>query len=192
MIVRNIQAVWARPAMAVPKRDTFRLVSDYQAVNSQVDQTPKVMADLLRGLDCIIRAGQKKAIADFGVNLRSFQTTSAQVTLANDDLFRVCVGNRDVLWILSGDKALQVRSMVCAHMRSAGHRVVSPTLFRLKEYCVWSHMESHVREFVHQCLHCVDTPCWRDRASPVWRHGTRYCAWRGSPFRFSVSRQQRT
>ena len=50
--------------------------------------------------------------------------------------------------------------MVCAHMRSAGHRGVSPTLFRLKEYCVWSYMESHVREFVRQCLHCVDT---RDR-----------------------------
>ena len=34
------------------KRDSFRLVSDYQAVNSQVEQTPKVMTDLLRGLDC--------------------------------------------------------------------------------------------------------------------------------------------
>ena len=28
------------------------LVSDYQAVNSQVEQTPKVMTDLLRDLDC--------------------------------------------------------------------------------------------------------------------------------------------
>ena len=44
--------MWARPAMAVPKRDTFRLVSDYQTVNSQVEQTPKVMTDLLRDLDC--------------------------------------------------------------------------------------------------------------------------------------------
>ena len=39
----NIQAVWASPAMAVPKRDTFRSVSDYQAVNSQVEQTPKFL-----------------------------------------------------------------------------------------------------------------------------------------------------
>ena len=38
--------------MAVRKRDTFRLVSDYQAVNSQLEQTPKVMTDLLCGLDC--------------------------------------------------------------------------------------------------------------------------------------------
>ena len=52
LLVRNTQAVWASPATAVPKRDTFRLVSDYQAVNAQVEQTPKVMTDLLRGLDC--------------------------------------------------------------------------------------------------------------------------------------------
>ena len=42
LIVRNIQDVWASPAMAVPKRDTF-LVSDYPAVNSQVEQSPGVM-----------------------------------------------------------------------------------------------------------------------------------------------------
>ena len=52
LLVRNIQAVRATPTMAVPKRDTFRLVSDYQAVNSQVEQTPKVMTDLLGDLVC--------------------------------------------------------------------------------------------------------------------------------------------
>ena len=45
LLVRNIQAVWDSPGMAVPKRDTFRLFSDYQAVNSQVEQTPKGMTD---------------------------------------------------------------------------------------------------------------------------------------------------
>ncbi|CAN0058259.1 unnamed protein product [Sphacelaria rigidula] len=34
LLVRNIQAVWASPAMTVPKRDTVRLDSDYQAVNA--------------------------------------------------------------------------------------------------------------------------------------------------------------
>ncbi|CAN0485958.1 unnamed protein product, partial [Hapterophycus canaliculatus] len=29
LLVHNIQAVWASPATAVPKLDTFRLVSDY-------------------------------------------------------------------------------------------------------------------------------------------------------------------
>ena len=52
LLVRNIEVVWASPAMAVPQRDTSRLVSDYQAVNSQVEQTPKVMTDLWCGLDC--------------------------------------------------------------------------------------------------------------------------------------------
>ena len=52
LIAWNIQVVWASLAMAVPKRATFRLVSEYQAVNSQVEQTPKVMTDLLRDLDC--------------------------------------------------------------------------------------------------------------------------------------------
>ena len=142
LLVRNIQAVWASPAMAVPQRDTSRLVSDYQAVNSQVEQTPKVMTDLLRGLDCKvwvkvpsvpvrsvdvhrpcdaddsppsvddIRAAQRKAVADLGDHLRSFPTTFGQVTLADDDLFRVRVGNRDVLWIPSGDKAFLVLSLI--------------------------------------------------------------------------------
>ena len=52
----DIQVVWASPAMAVKKRDTFRFVGDYQAVNSQVEQTPKVMTDLLRDLDCNVWA----------------------------------------------------------------------------------------------------------------------------------------
>ena len=43
LIVRNIQGVWASPAMAVPKRDAFRLVSDSQGVNSQVEKSPGVM-----------------------------------------------------------------------------------------------------------------------------------------------------
>ena len=156
-------------------------------VRSVAVHSPSDADDSLPSVD-VIRAAQRKAVADLGDNLRSFPTTFGQVTLADDDLFRVRVGNRDVLWIPSGDKALQVRLMVCAHMRSAGHRGVSPTLFRLKEYCVWSHMESHVREFVRQCLHCVAT-----RAGEiVWRHGTWYCLWRGCPFQFSVCRQQRT
>ena len=34
----------------------------------------------------VIRAAQRKAVADLGDNLRSFPTTSGQVTLADDDL----------------------------------------------------------------------------------------------------------
>ena len=31
LVFRNLQAVWSCPAMAVPKKDYFRLVSDYKA-----------------------------------------------------------------------------------------------------------------------------------------------------------------
>ena len=40
---RNLQAVWSSPAMAVPKKDSFRLVSDYKAVNEQVEKSSGVM-----------------------------------------------------------------------------------------------------------------------------------------------------
>ncbi|CAN0000055.1 unnamed protein product, partial [Sphacelaria rigidula] len=43
LLARNIQAVWASPAKSVPKRDAFRLVSDYQVVNARVEQSPGVM-----------------------------------------------------------------------------------------------------------------------------------------------------
>ena len=43
LVFRNLQAVWSSPAMAVPKKDSFRLVSDYKAVNEQVEKSPGVM-----------------------------------------------------------------------------------------------------------------------------------------------------
>ncbi|CAM9641680.1 unnamed protein product, partial [Sphacelaria rigidula] len=61
------------------------------------------------------------------------------------------------LWIPSFDKQLQVRLLICAHMRDAGQRGVAATLVRLQEVCVWQRVETHVREFVRQCLHCADS-----------------------------------
>ena len=55
--------------MAVPKRDTFRLVSDYQAVNSQVEQTPKVITDLLRDLNCDVWVDDVFDFAKDGISL---------------------------------------------------------------------------------------------------------------------------
>ena len=53
-VFRNLQAVWFSPAMAVPKKASFRLVSDYKEVNEQVEKSPGVtpnqeadMVDLL-------------------------------------------------------------------------------------------------------------------------------------------------
>ena len=57
--------------------------------------------DSLPSVD-VIRATQRKAVADLGDNLRSLPTTFGQVTLADDDIFRVRVGNRrcfvDSVW----------------------------------------------------------------------------------------------
>ena len=43
LVFRNLQAVWSSPAMAVPNKDSFRLVSDYKRVNEQVEKSLGVM-----------------------------------------------------------------------------------------------------------------------------------------------------
>ena len=45
------------------------MVSDYEAVNSQVEQTPKVMTDLLRGLDCKVWVDDVFYFADDEISL---------------------------------------------------------------------------------------------------------------------------
>ena len=47
---RNLQAVWSSLAMAVPNKDSFRLVSDCKAVNEQVKSSgvmPNQEADMV-------------------------------------------------------------------------------------------------------------------------------------------------
>ncbi|CAM9423298.1 unnamed protein product, partial [Sphacelaria rigidula] len=62
------------------------------------------------------------------------------------------------LWIPSSDEQLlQVRMMICAHMRDAGHHGLAATLRRLQEFCVWQGIETHVREFFRECLYCADS-----------------------------------
>ena len=43
LVFQNLQAVWSSPAMAVPTKDSFCLVSDYKVVNEQVEKSPGVM-----------------------------------------------------------------------------------------------------------------------------------------------------
>ena len=85
----------------------------------------------------------------------SFVTADSQVTPDDEELFRLQV-NRAVLWMPVGAKKLQVRLMVCAHMKEAGHRGAVATLKRRSEYCSCFRMEEHITEFVKQCLHCMD------------------------------------
>lgn len=81
-----------------------------------------------------------------------FKLTIGQGVRDDEGLYRVTVDGRDVLWIPGEAQDLQIRLMICAHMKDACHRGVA-TLQRLQEYCCWAHMEAHVREFVKQCLH---------------------------------------
>ena len=105
----------------------------------------------------------------------SFSTAVGTATLDDEGLFRVGMNGRDVLWIPDQASALQVRLMVCAHMKEAGHRGAVATLQRLSEYCCWFRMEEHVTDFVKQCLHCMDSKAGEKVPRPLGEtvHGTR-------------------
>ena len=105
----------------------------------------------------VVRQAQQKALATDGTEVKSFESAVGLAVLDDEGLFRIHACGRHVLWIPDSDKQLQVRLMICAHMRDAGHRGVAATLVRLQEFCVWSGMEAQMREFVRQCLHCADT-----------------------------------
>ena len=49
-------------------------------------------------------------------------TDDGEITLDDEGLFRLQVNGRAVVWIPGRAKKLQVRLMVCAHMKEAGHR----------------------------------------------------------------------
>ena len=103
----------------------------------------------------VVRQAQRKARTAEGE--LAFDTAVGRAVLDDEGLFRVHVRGCNDLWIPESDEPLQVRLMVCAHMRDAGHRGVAATLVRLQEFSVWAGMEAHVRDFVRQCLHCADT-----------------------------------
>ena len=105
----------------------------------------------------VVRQAQQKARATDGMEVQSFESAVGFAVLDDEGLFRIHARGRHVLWIPDSGKQLQVRLMICAHMRDAGHRSVSAKLVGLQEFCVWSGMEARMREFVRQCLHCADT-----------------------------------
>ena len=104
----------------------------------------------------------------------SFMTNVGQVSLDADELFRLLVNGRAVLCIPGGATQLQVRLMVCVHLKEAGHRGAVATLQRLSEYYCWFCMEEHVAKFVKQCLHCMDSKAGEKVPRPLGEtvHGT--------------------
>ena len=59
--------------------------------------------------------------------MQSFESAVGHVVLDDEGLFRIHARGRHVLWIPDSDKQLQVRLMICVHMRDAGHRGVAAT-----------------------------------------------------------------
>ena len=102
-------------------------------------------------------------------------TKVGQVTLDAEGLFRLPVFKRAVLWIPGGAKQLQVRLVICVHMKKADHRGAVTTLQRLSEYCCWFCMEKHVAEFFKHCLYCMDSKAGEKVPRPLGdtAHGTR-------------------
>ena len=84
----------------------------------------------------------RKALATDGTEVQSFESAIGFAVLDDEGLFRLHARGRHVLWIPDSDMQLQVRLMICANMRDAGHRGVAATLVRLQEFCVWSGMEA--------------------------------------------------
>ena len=105
----------------------------------------------------------------------SFTTPIGRATKDNEDLFRVGLDSRDLLWIPEQVKGMQTWLIVYAHIKDAGHRGVAATLQRLQGYCCWFRMEVHVIEFVKQCLHCMDSKAGKKIPPPLGKtvHGRR-------------------
>ena len=101
----------------------------------------------------VVRQAQQKALATDGSEVQSFGSAVGLAVLDDEGLFRIYARGRHVLRIPDSDKQLQVRFMICAHVRDAGHRGVAATLVRLQEFCVWSGMEAQMREFAVSYTH---------------------------------------
>ncbi|CAM9536481.1 unnamed protein product [Sphacelaria rigidula] len=84
----------------------------------------------------VVRQAQRKDLGTEDTGMLSFKSDVDTAILDNEGLLCVHVRGRNVLWIPSVDKQLQVRLMICTHMRDAGYRGVAATQGRWQEFCV--------------------------------------------------------
>ena len=131
--------MWFSPVMAVPKKDSFRLVSDYKALPRQPPQAGgdwlsrwvSVPALAVRAVavfspsdqddsmpsKAVVRQAQQKALATDGTEVQSFESAVGLAVFDDEGLFRIHARGRHVLWIPDSDKQLQVLDDLCAHAR---------------------------------------------------------------------------
>ena len=65
----------------------------------------------------VVRQAQRNVLATDGTEVQSFESAVGLAVLDDEGLFRIHARGRHVLWIPNSDKQLQVRLMICAHMR---------------------------------------------------------------------------
>ena len=121
-----------------------------------------------------IRKVQQQAKAGLGAMVSgasSFTTPVGRATKDSEDLFRVGLDSRDVLWILEQSKEIQTQLMVCAHMKGAGHRRSWRLCGDYKGIVLGFAMEVHATEFVKQCLHCMDSKAGEKIPRPLGETG---------------------
>ena len=82
----------------------------------------------------VVRQAQQKALATDGTEVESFESAVGLAVLDDEGLFHIHARGRHVLWIPDSGKQLQVRMMICAHMRDAGHRGVAARSCVCKSY----------------------------------------------------------
>ena len=88
----------------------------------------------------VVRQAQQRALATDGTEVQSFESPVGLAVLDDEGLLCIHARCRHVFWNLDSDKQLQVRLMmqvrlmICAHMRDAGHRGVAATLVRFKSF----------------------------------------------------------
>ena len=109
LVFLNPQAVWSSPAMAVPKKDSFRLVSDYKALPHQPPQSggdllsrwvsfpalPVRVVSIFSPCDqddsmpsrAVVRQAQQKALAMDGTEVQSYESAVGLAVLDDEGLF---------------------------------------------------------------------------------------------------------
>ena len=97
LLFRNLQAVGSSPAMAVPKRDSVRLVGDLLSRWVGVSALPVRAVAVCSPCDqddsmpskAVVRQAQQKALATDGTELHSFESAVGLAVLDDEGLFRI-------------------------------------------------------------------------------------------------------
>jgi Integrase zinc binding domain/RNase H-like domain found in reverse transcriptase len=75
-------------------------------------------------------------------------------------------GNQHV-WIRKGDRNIQIRLLVAAHMGAGSHRASTATFKAMIDHFTWEGLKEDCDEFCRSCLHCLATNTVTTVPSPM-------------------------